>query len=198
MRTKFTFTIVLFAVLVFAAVGTAEWVCGDQKECGLIGTWTGWADHPWLTANSTGGPPNLAWTAIHTAGSKDANNGEMLLNWVSGSLVHCCGGDKQMTLTPGHGVWELIGKGKGKGKDKGNDQYKYTWYAFYVDDATGIVGISVRVSGIAAIQDCNTVSISYNFDIFDGVVAPQDMTPDKVLNTLIGIAGETRVPLVTP
>mgnify|MGYP000280095186 CR=1 FL=1 len=177
--------VVLTASLGIAALGVAAPAApkgADSKECGLIGTWSGWADAPW---------PNtpLAWLAVHTAGSQGDKNGEMLMNWVYVHPILLRGYNRwpnATRLTPGHGVWEQIGKG----------QYKYTWYGYGTDDE-GVPRNSIRVSGFAKQMDCNNVEISYVYEAFDGAIPPQDMNaPTDPYYSTAGTAGETRVPLV--
>jgi hypothetical protein len=186
MKTKCNFTIVLMAVLTIAAISTAAWAqTGPQpksQECGLIGTWVG------------GAGSSMVWLGVHTAGSKDAKNGEMLMNWVK--VSNSLGGAPGFHLTPGHGVWEQIDKGEDKGK------YKYTWYAYGIEDSSGVVGYSVRVSGVAMNTDCDNVSIHYKYEMFAGFVGPQEMSnvDPSGYSFIEGDAAETRLPLaqVTP
>ena len=188
MKAKRNLAMVLTALLVIVATGTVAWDSPgpDSKECGLIGTWYG---HAYST---------MTWLAVQTAGSKDARNGEMLLNWVhvSSGLLQV-NGYPATSLTPGHGVWELTDKGpccSGKG------QYNYTWYAYGLN-ASGNVLYSVRVSGLATNTDCDDVAIDFTYEVFDGQVLPQDMsegTPVFTIQSEPGNSGETRVPLVTP
>jgi hypothetical protein len=188
MKAKRNLNIVLTAVLVIAAISTVAWDSPgpDSKECGLIGTWYGHAYS------------SMKWLAVHTAGSKDARNGEMLLNWVfvSSGLLQV-NGYPATSLTPGHGVWELTDKGPcwtGKG------QYNYTWYAYGLNDSGNVV-YSLRVRGLAKNTDCDNVAIDFTYEVFDGLVTPQDMsesTPVYTIQSVPGKSGETRVPLVTP
>jgi hypothetical protein len=187
MNAKRNLTIVLTAVLVIAAIGTVAWGSPgpDSKECGLIGTWSGHASS------------SLFWLGVHTAGSKDAGNGEMLLNWmgVSVDLLHPEGYYSTVThMTPGHGVWEQINKGRCR---DGKGQYKFTWYAYGLDDSGNAI-YSVRVSGLAKNTDCDHVSIDYTYEVFDGWIYPQDMSGHTPFDSIVGNAAETRVPLVTP
>lgn len=103
MKTKCNFTIALTVVLAIAATGTAAWAASGPgpKECGLIGTWYGHAGYA------------MRWLGVHTAGSNDAENGEMLLNWVfvRDSLLSLDGYyGNASRMTPGHRVWEKTGK----------------------------------------------------------------------------------------
>lgn len=190
MKTKRNLTIVLTTVLSIAAIGTTAWAGTgtgpgpDSKECGLIGTWSGWADYAWPTS-STAPTPSIAWLGIHTAGSQNAKNGEMLLNWVfvNGNLLTLYGHYPASHLTPGHGVWEQIN----------NNQYSYTWYAYGLD-ASGSPLYSVKVSGLVTNMNCDNASITYKYEVFNGLVSPQNMSSSPYA-TKLGIAGETRVPL---
>ena len=184
MKTLRYFTIALIAMFLIATLGTVTWAAPgpgpgpepNSKECGLIGTWFGHAGS------------SMAWLGIHTPGSKDAKNGEMLMNWVyidSGLL-----GGSATSMTPGHGVWEQIGKG----------QYRYTWYTYGIDLSLSSDPLfSVRVSGLATNADCDNINISYKYEIFYPAVYPQDMSGATPYDTITGSAAETRVPLtVTP
>ena len=193
MKAKRNLAMVLTALLVIVATGTVAWDSPgpDSKECGLIGTWYGHAYS------------SLKWLAVQTAGSKDARNGEMLLNWVyvSGSLLHVKGASINYSnvthMTPGHGVWEQIDKGPYR---YGKGQYNYTWYAYGLN-ASGNVVYSLRVRGLAKNTDCDNVAIDFTYEVFDGLVLPQDMsesTPVFTIQSEPGNSGETRVPLVTP
>jgi hypothetical protein len=109
----------------------------------------------------------------------------MLLDWVSVDPGLLAGA---AVLTPGRGVWQEIRKG----------QYKYTWYAYGLDEL-GERFYSVRVSGLATLADCNNVDISYTYEIFYPSVDPHRMSeavPVEVIPTSPpGQAHETRVPL---
>lgn len=128
------------------------------------------------------------WLGIQTAGSTDAKNGEMLLNWVyvAGDLLNA-GSSQASRMTPGHGVWEQISNGT----------YRYTWYAYGID-SWGSPLFSIRVKGLATNTDSNNVAISYTYDVFAPAVLPQDMSGATPVATITGNAEETRVPLVTP
>jgi hypothetical protein len=188
MKTTRNFTIVLTAIIVFSAVlaiaatPTAAWAAPGSKsnECGLIGTWSGYADAPWPYSSA-------AWLAVLTAGSKDDKNGEMLMNWVSlnSSLLTWYGTYPASRMTPGHGVWEQTGKG----------QYGYTWYAYGVD-ALGNVLYSVSVRGLATLTDCNNAQITYTYEVFNGLIPPQDLSSYTPDHSTSGNGAETRVPPV--
>ena len=175
MRMRYSFSIVMVAALAIAFSGTAAWAA--TNECGLVGTWSGYADHLWPSSS-------MAWLAVHTAGSKDAKNGEMVLNfvWVDSGLL-----TPGWRMTPGHGVFEQIGNGP-------NAQYRYTWYAYAIGP-DGYPLFSVRVSGLAQNTTCDKVLISYTYEAFEGVVAPQDMSNATLIGSATGTAGEDRVPL---
>ncbi len=182
MNTRRNITIALTVVLAIAAIGTVAWAAPapGSEECGLIGTWYGHAYS------------SMKWMASHTAGSKDAKNGEMLLNWVfiDDGLLLQGSPLAAVSMTPGHGVWEQIDK----------DQYRYTWYAYGISDL-GYPVFSVRVSGLAKNTDCDNVAIDFKYEVFEGLVRPQDMstaTPIGTIDSEPGKSGETRVPLVTP
>lgn len=179
-------TILLTAMLVMISLlfGTA-WakqpsppppttVCG-----GLTGTWHGQE------------PGDMRWLSIHTSDSLDPTKGEMLMNWiyVNPDLI---GPDN--TLTPGHGIWQLNSDGI----------YDYTWYAYVISPASGIIG-TIRVSGVAVFQDpfdpdattdCNTVSIYYEFEVAQIEVPMGELGTANFLPMTSGVAFETRVPMV--
>ena len=99
-------------------------------------------------------------------------------------------------LTAGQGIWQGNGS-----------QFNYTWHAYLVgDDPTnattyGKTVASVRAYGLVVFQtDCNNAILSYNFDIFEGMVPPDKMAYDSTsyLDTLTGAGGETRAPLAVP
>jgi hypothetical protein len=185
MKIKRNFTIVLTALLVSALISSAAWakppvppppppVCG-----GLTGTWHGQE------------PSDMRWMAIHTSDSLDATKGEMLMNWiwVNPKLIGLGN-----TLTPGHGVWQLNSDG----------MYNYTWYA-YVIDPTGSVTGTIRVSGVAtfkdpsdpaAVTDCNTMFIYYEFEGAVGEVLVGDLGTATFSPGPQGVAYQTRVPMV--
>lgn len=157
-----------------AAIGTAE--------CGLIGTWYGHTDSA------------LAWMGVHTAGSTTVK-GEMLLEWlrVKDDLLRVRVDEltyrypNVTRLSDGRGVWEQTSKGK----------YNYTWYAYGNDTLVDKPVYSVRVSGVAQNTDCNNVTISFTYEVFDGFILPQYMSGIIPVFTITGNpdAYETRVPL---
>jgi hypothetical protein len=173
-------TVVLTAALAITAIGAPPWAAPgpDSKDSGLIGTWYGHSDGA------------IRWLAVHTAGS-NFTSGQMLMNWVSVAPKYLTYGDTYSSvtrLTPGHGVWEQIGKG----------QYKYTWYAYGIPD-TGDPLYTLRVSGVAKNTDSDNVSIDFTYEVFDGRLEPHEISGHTPLNfPLPGTAEETRVPLVTP
>lgn len=173
---------ILFAVLVmFSLVGDAAWAKRtDSPACpaGLTGTWTG------------GAGSDIGWLATHTSDSLDPTKGEMIMNWTYINPNFIGGINSGLTLTPGHGVWQLNVDGN----------YNYTWYAYALNPDGSIAG-TVRVSGVAMLKDitdptvlnCDTVQIYYQFDIAN-VDSPTNF--ETVAN---GWAAEVRVPLtVTP
>jgi hypothetical protein len=190
MKTHRKFTGALSAALAIAAISTVAWAGPGPgpgpKECGLIGTWSG-------SAGSS-----LVWLAIHTAGSTDDKNGEMLLDWVyvspyllNPSSVTVFTGSPATRMTGGHGVWQQISKGQYKG------QYNYTWYTYGIN-ADGFPVYTVRVTGVAATAKCDDVSISYTYEVFPPTFPPQNVSGTPLYSTSDG-AAETRVPLtVTP
>jgi hypothetical protein len=183
MKTKRNFAIVLTAVLVIAAIGTAAWAAETPipKATGLAGSWTGGTADEYME-----------WMAIHTPGT-NPTGGEMLMNWVKVDprLIQVSGHFPGATrLTPGHGDWEKTVKG----------QYMYTWYAYGMGDIDGnpVRYYTVRVTGLATMTDSDNVSISYRYDVFGGYVAPQDMSTTPIVHTYSGDASEKRLTLVTP
>lgn len=171
MQTWRKFTRALTAAVAIGAISTAGWAAAPT-ECGLIGSWVG-AD-----AGS-----DLVWLGVHTAGSTNTR-GEMLMDWVTNNMVFV----SSARMTPGRGVWEQTGKG----------QYKYTWYAFVIDDGVGGTGKTYRVivSGTAANTDCDNIAIKYRFRLYDDSISNTD--PIYVTPTMDrdpGNASETRLPL---
>ena len=177
---SFIMAMLLTAVFALAAAWPCAATAAGPTECGLIGTWYG----------SVGA--SLKWLGVQTAGSTTAK-GEMQLNWVRVQewLVNVDGAYPTATnLTAGHGVWEQTAKG----------QYKYTWYAYGIGTSADPPVFSVRVSGTAKNTDCNNIAIDFTYEIFKGLVLPQDMSGATPFATITDSAGETRVPLtvVTP
>ena len=193
-RRSFITAMALAALFAFAAASPCAAAPPAPKQCGLIGTWYGHAYS------------SLKWLGVHTAGSTggiigalllDDTIGEMLLNWVfvaDGLLDACYSADNTCgiatSMTPGHGVWQQTSMG----------QYNYTWYAYGIDDSGNPV-FSVRVRGTATNTDCNNVAIVFTYEVFKGLVLPQNMSASTPVVTIPGEpgkSGETRVPLVTP
>lgn len=200
MKTKRFFAILLISALGIAATSALAWAAPapptpKKAACSLVGTWAGWADQDW--SDPLNSPPSLAWTAVQTEDSPDTS-GEILMNWVPNQ--NDLSGEKGIIyLTPGHGIWQ-----------KNGNQYNYTWYAYYVDDNPGDVDTygstvaSVRVFGTVTFPtDCNHASISYRFEVFEGMVTPDGMTISTPVvitpkaDDPPGIAGETKAPLAT-
>jgi hypothetical protein len=205
MKTKRNFAIVLTAVLVIAAIGTAAWAAETPipKATGLAGSWTGGTADEYME-----------WMAIHTPGT-NPTGGEMLMNWVKVDprLIQVSGLFPGATrLTPGHGVWEKtevsghfpgatrLTPGHGDWEKTVKGQYMYTWYAYGMGDIDGnpVRYYTVRVTGLATMTDSDNVSISYRYDVFGGYVAPQDMSTTPIVHTYSGDASEKRLTLVTP
>lgn len=149
-------------------------VCG-----GLTGTWHG---------EESG---DMIWLAIQTSDSLDPTKGEMLMNWISikPSLIY-----PAVSLTPGHGVWQLNGDGT----------YNYTWYAYAIG-TDGSPLYTVRVSGVAMFDDpfdpdnpidCNTLIIYYEFAVYMSVVSVGELDTVEFVVGPTGFAYETRVPMV--
>jgi hypothetical protein len=150
----------------------------------LAGTWVGGAGN------------DIHWLATHTSDSLDPKKGEMIMNWTYIKPTFPGGSSSGVTLTPGHGVWQLNADG----------DYNYTWYAYALDTA-GNIANTVRVSGVAMLKDmydqtltnCDTALIYYNFDITDGEVFLTDLATATFSPGPYGWAREVRVPLkVTP
>ena len=180
----------IVAMTLAAVFALATWPCtaaaGEHqeygpKECGLIGAWYGNAGSP------------LSWLGVHTAGSTPTE-GEMQLNWVrvKNSLLNVNNTYPTATrITDGRGVWVQTAKG----------QYKYTWYAYGIGTSANDPPVySVRVSGTAQNTDCDNIFINFTYEIFNGLVLPQDMSGAIPVTTITDIASETRTPLtvVTP
>lgn len=185
------------SILLLAVIMIPSLICGTALAkkpvpltCdGLVGTWHGEE------------PGDMKWLAIHTSDSLDSTKGEMLMNWIwiNPNLI-----GPDVSLTPGHGVWELNSDG----------MYDYTWYS-YVIDSTGTPVGTIRVSGVAFFQqdpydptspvDCNNMQIYYEFafavDESDNpiVVPVGELGTANYVTMTIGGAHESRVPLaVTP
>lgn len=180
---------ILFAVLMmFSLVCGAAWAGkGPNKpQCpaGLAGTWIGGAGN------------DIRWFATQTSDSLDPKKGEMIMNWTYIKPTFIGGSASGVTLTPGHGVWQL--------NDDGN--YNYTWYAYAVEPS-GAIYCTIRVSGVAMLRDmfdqdvidCDTCLIYYSFDMAPDEVSPIDLATATFQTMTSGWAGEVRVPLtVTP
>ena len=184
MKTKRNFTIVLTVLLTIGVISTTAWAKKPACPAGLTGTWVGGAGN------------DIRWLAAHTSDSLDLTKGEMILNWTYIKPTFIGGSNSGLTLTPGHGVWQL--------NDDGD--YDYTWYAYAIKD-DGNIEITIRVSGVARLQDlydptvcdCDTAAIYYHFDIAGGEVLPTDLSIADFETFEQGWAGEVRVPLeVTP
>jgi hypothetical protein len=172
---KRSFLIVMLTAVIFALdTGWSTSVAAGPKECGVIGTWAGNAGD------------DIYWMGVHTAGST-IRKGELLFDWVlvSDDLLQ-----NATLLTPGRGVWESTGK----------SEYKYTWYAYGINES-GEPIYTVRVSGTATIKDCDTNIIQYLYEIFQTNSAwpPQNLSGDPDYS-MSGVAYESRIRLkaVTP
>ena len=138
-------------------------------------------------------PSDIRWFATQTSDSLDPKKGEMIMNWTYINPNFITG----LTLTPGHGVWQLNVDGN----------YNYTWYA-YALNSDRVIAATVRVSGVAMLTDpndptvtnCDIVYIYYHFDIAEGEVLPIDLATTTNFEPFDdGGAYEVRVPLtVTP
>ena len=170
---------ILFAVLVmFSSVCGAAGAKKSTCPAGLAGTWVG------------GAGSDIRWFATQTSDSLDPKKGEMIMNWTYINPNFITG----LTLTPGHGVWQLNVDGN----------YNYTWYA-YALNSDRVIAATVRVSGVAMLKDfndvpnCDTAQIYYNFEIAMGEVLPADLATASFEQGPQGPAAEVRVPLtVTP
>jgi hypothetical protein len=172
---KRSFIIIMLVALIYALdVGWSTSVAADPKECGVSGTW----------ASNAG--DDIYWMGGHTAGSTIIK-GESLFDgvFVSEDFLQ-----KAMLLTPGHGVWESTGKG----------EYKYTWYAYGINESAEPI-YTIRVSGTSPNKDYNTKILQYVYEIFQTnlVWPPQDLSGDPEYPTS-GVAYESRIQLmvVTP
>jgi hypothetical protein len=192
MKTKQNFTISLIALLAIALISTTAWAKKPPPPAcpaGLTGTWVGGA----------GG--DIHWLAAHTSDSLDPTKGEMIMNWTYIKPNFIGGVNSGVTLTPGHGVWQL--------NDDGD--YDYTWYAYAISTdesitliAAGDIVATIRVSGVAKLQDlenptasnCDIAIIYYNFDMVEGEFFPWDSNTADFQTMTSGQAGEMRVPLV--
>lgn len=172
MKTNQKLIIILTAMLAIALISPAAWAKKDQppppSSCSLTGTWMGGAEG------------DLGWLAIHT--STDGIKGEMLMNWVHNTLFDY----EPYEMAPGHGVWELI--------DSDTGTYSYTWYSLVKlidpDNLTAPQIFPIRVYGTAQMQGCDTVSISYDFEI--------QMEDSEWILFDDGVANETRIKVYSP
>ena len=194
MKTKHCFVFVLMTFLTIAGLVVSAAAAPlppkpKPLSCSLMGTWSGWADRDWVSDRL----PSLAWTAVQSAGSSP-NTGGIVTSWVPTPRDIFLGTGAH--LTDGHGLWQGNGS-----------QFNYTWYAYLVgDDPTNTTTYkqtvaSIRAYGLVAFQtDCNNATITYTFDLFNGMVAPDKMSYDNPSfgGTLTGGGGETRAPLVVP
>ena len=129
----------------------------------------------------------------------DPTKGEMVMNWTKIYPNFPGGIESGVTLTPGHGVWQL--------NDDGD--YDYTWYAYALDNDPGsddygkVMGI-IRATGVAMLHDpddsttydCDQVYIHYHLsfaDLYDQWDFSSVTWQENVIN---GWAYESRVPLV--
>jgi len=187
MKTKHSFLVALVTFLAIGGLVVSASAATAPKplSCSLMGTWSGWADHDWSSG------PNLAWTAVQSAGNNNSTGG-IEMSWVrdAGDMF-----GPYLNVTTGHGLWKANGT-----------QFNYTWYAYLIDNSSasttyGQVVASIRAYGLVSFPtDCNHAAISYIFDVFEGKVAPDQMTYDNIayFDTLTGIGGETRAPLAIP
>lgn len=158
----------LAAVCVLAAAWTCAAAPAGPKECSLVGTWAGNAGD------------DMYWLGVHTAGSTN-NKGEMLLDFVGVSNGLLNGA---IRMAPGRGVWEQTSKG----------QYKYTWYTYGIGEFGPIY--TVRVSGIAVNDGCDTINIQYIYEMFQpGAWPPQNVAPENLVYATSGVAHEYRIPV---
>jgi hypothetical protein len=179
LQKSFILAVALAAAFALAAVWPTA-AAAAAPECTLIGTWAGNAGSP------------LAWLGVHTPGNT-LTKGEMLLNWlrVKNELLIVYGSYPTVTrLSDGRGVWEQTARGK----------YKYTWYAYGNEALSDYPVYSVRVSGLANLMDCNSLSIAFNYEVFDGFLYPHQMSEATPIGGIVDYAAQTRVPLtvVTP
>lgn len=181
----------LFTVLVmFSLVCGSAWAKKSTCPAGLTGTWVGGAGN------------DIQWLSTQTSDSLDPTKGEMILNWTYIKPTFIGGSASGLTLSPGHGVWQL--------NDDGN--YDYTWYAYAIDnnpnntETYGKIVYTVRVSGVVMLVDflnnnldapnCDTAAIYYKFEMADGQYLPWDPdAPSFSTLTEDWGAGEMRVPL---
>ena len=190
MKTKQNFIIAIIAVLAIVVISTTAWAKKPACPAGLTGTWAGGAGN------------DIHWLAVHTSDSLDHTKGEMIINWTHIKPSFPGGINSGVTLTPGHGVWQL------------NDDfnYDYTWYAYainndYSSENYGSITGTIRVSGVAMLHEpsdqtvynCDIAYIYYKFDVAEGEVSPMEFGEANFTTFEEGGAGEVRVPLyVTP
>lgn len=189
MKTKRNFTIALAALLAIALISTTAWAKkppgppGPACPAGLTGTWVG------------GASSDIRWLAAHTSDSLDPTKGQMIMNWTYIKPSFIGGITSGLTLTPGHGVWQLNNDGN----------YDYTWYAYAISNDEGDIAFTIRVSGVAMLKDfndptvinCDAAAIYYYFEWAEGEVLPgQFSTATFEFYTKGYNAGEVRVPLV--
>ena len=181
---KVKITLLITVFVMFSLVCGAAWAKRQTCPAGLAGTWVGGAGN------------DIKWFSTQTSDSLTPTKGEMILNWTYIKPTFLGGSESGVTLTPGHGVWQL--------NDDGN--YDYTWYT-YALNPDGSIAVTVRVSGVAmlrdlddpTVSDCDTVLIYYHFDLAEGEVLPTDLATTIFEEGPQGGAFEVRVPLtVTP
>jgi len=165
---KFKSLITLLVIITAIATFSTPALAG-KPECGLVGSWTGYA-----------GP--IAWTASHTANDKAGNEGTMQMDWfyADPGLLTWYNHYPVSRLTQGNGVWKKVG-----------NKYDYTWYAFGVG-ADGYPVYTVRISGTAEMSDCDTVSIIYAYELFEGIIFSKDMPSKTAARSTTGEAVEYR------
>ena len=188
---KLKITLLITVFVMFSLVCGAAWAKRPgftTCPAGLTGTWIGGAGN------------DIHWLSTQTSDSLDPTKGEMIMNWTYIKPSFIGGSSSGVTLSPGHGVWQL--------NDDGN--YDYTWYAYAIDNdpnnttTYGTIVATIRVSGVVMLVDfndidapnCDTAAIYYHFDMADGEFLPFDPNA-PVFSTLTSGwgAGEMRVPL---
>ena len=110
------------------------------------------------------------------------------MNWIDTTFL-----GPNVSLTPGHGVWQLNSEGN----------YDYTWYAFgtYLDETNTLNTMTLRVSGVAGFdlvdsEECNKVNIYYQIDYYASAVPVGELGSVTFLGSETGVAVQWRVPLV--
>lgn len=163
-------SIVVAAVVAVALVAGSGRAMAASENCSRVGTWFGMGDS------------GITWIAVDAPGAS-ATVGQVVLEW---SLIDPTLGGFFPTVaraTNALGVWQKVN----------GHTYEYTWVAYGLDVAGQQVFVA-RASGIASLEDCDHVSLTYTLELFHPA---QDISTDPpAFGTLCGTGTETRMGLV--